>query len=324
VRSGYRLGSYEWNEAVQGETRWFLGSMVGVIEDGCLVRTWGTQTDITERKRTEQALRASEEDIRALNQQLEERVAERTAELTRANRELESFSYTVSHDLSAPLRAINGFSALLVEELAGKLDASAQRLLERIAAGSMQMKALIDDLLRLAQISRTPLVARELDLAELARQVAAQCTHDQAQDPARAPAGRRVEFRAPAALPAQGDAGLLGIALTNLIGNAWKFTARSDPAQVEFGAIQQAGERVYFLRDNGAGLDMRYAAKLFKPFQRLHSAQEFAGSGIGLAIVHRIVERHGGRVWVESAPDTGTTFYFTLGPTTISSSAHVS
>ena len=127
----------------------------------------------------------------------------------------------------------------------------------------------------------------------------------------------------PASLPARGDPGLLGIALTNLIGNAWKFTARSQPALVEFGALEREGERVYFLRDNGAGFDMRYAGKLFKPFQRLHSAREFDGTGIGLAIVHRIVERHRGRIWVESAPGAGTTFYFTLGTTTMASGAHV-
>ena len=298
--------------AADGTIRWIRARGESVRDaNGRVVRYSGANSDISEQ------LRHGEE-VRALNQQLEQRVAERTGELTRANRELESFSYTVSHDLSAPLRAINGFSALLVEELGGKLEPSAQGLLERIVAGSMQMKALIDDLLRLAQISRTPLVAREVDLAVLARRIAGEC----ANDPVRTAAGRSVEFRAPEALPAHGDAGLLGIALTNLIGNAWKFTGRSGSALVEFGAIERAGERVYFLRDNGAGLDMRYADKLFKPFQRLHSAREFDGTGIGLAIVHRIFERHHGRVWVESAPGAGCTFYFTLGPTTIPSGAH--
>lgn len=255
-------------------------------------------SDIDERKRAEL-------EVRAANQRLEERVTERTTELVRANRALEAFSYTVSHDLSAPLRAIDGFGALLEEEAGARLSPAAGTHLARIRASARQMKALIDDLLRLARVSREALERRDIDLATIARRVAGELA---ARDPS-----RRVAFIVPPSLPAHGDERLLEIALTNLLGNAWKFTGRVAHARIELGRDVIDGETTWFVRDNGAGLDMHYAERLFKPFQRLHAAREFEGTGIGLAIVHSIIERHGGKNRVESAPGEGATFHFTLG-----------
>lgn len=231
-------------------------------------------------------------------------MAERTAALMRANRDLEAFSDTVSHDLSAPVRAIDGFGALL-EDAAATLTPEARAHLDRIRGSARQMRSLIDDLLRLARVSREALERRDIDLVVIARRVLADLA---AQSP-----GREVDLILPSTLPAYGDERLLEIALTNLLGNAWKFTGRAPRARIELGIASGAGDAVWFVRDNGAGLDMRYAERLFKPFQRLHSAHEFEGTGIGLAIVHSIVERHGGRIDVESAPDAGATFRFSLG-----------
>lgn len=257
-----------------------------------------TGTDLSERAQAER-------EVRAANQRLEERVSERTAALERANRDLEAFSYTVSHDLSAPLRAIDGFGALLEEAATDRLDPEARAHLARIRGSARQMKALIDDLLRLARVSRDALVRRRIDLADIGRRIVGDLA-------AQAP-GRSVEFLVPAVLPAHADERLLGIALTNLLGNAWKFTGRAAHARIELGAETVDGETLWFVRDNGAGFDMRYADRLFKPFQRLHATHEFEGTGIGLAIVHSIIERHGGQIRVESALNAGATFHFTLG-----------
>lgn len=261
-------------------------------------------TDIRERKRAHEA-------ILSLNASLEERVQRRTAQLELANQQLEAFSYSVSHDLRNPLSAIDGFSHLLQKTLAkaGLSDALAERsghYLTRIRAGVVQMGELIDALLSLAQVSRSSLRWEVVDLSALATGLLAGCQE-------RAP-GRAARFQVEPGLTAQGDARLLKQVLDNLLGNAWKFTAGQACAQITLDhETSPAGETVYVVRDNGAGFDMAHAARLFGAFERLHPQSEFAGTGIGLATVARIVARHGGRIWAESAPGQGARFYFVLG-----------
>jgi signal transduction histidine kinase len=224
-----------------------------------------------------------------------------TEELENANRELDAFSYSVSHDLRAPLRAIDGFRVALEEDCAASLDARGRDHLERIGRNVKRMTALVDDLLKLARISRTPLSTQPVDLSALAHEVAM----DVAQH-----SERSVRLDIEPGLTAQADANLLRVLLTNLLGNAWKFTGRSPQPHI---AIGRNADGAFYVRDNGAGFDMRFADKLFAPFQRLHSPADFEGTGIGLAIVARIVHRHGGKVWAEGAVDAGATVYFTLG-----------
>jgi len=239
--------------------------------------------------------------LAALNETLQQANAATDA----ANRELEAFSYSVAHDLRAPLRGIDGFSLALLEDYADKLDDEGKQHLQFVRESAQQMAQLIDDLLTLSRVTRSELRREEVDLTALARGVAAQLQ--------RVEPDRLVEVIAADGLTAEGDSRLLKVVLENLIGNAWKFTGKRAPARIEFGASAGNGERTYFVRDNGAGFDMAYAAKLFGVFQRLHSPSEFEGTGIGLATVQRIIGRHGGRVWAEGAVDQGATFYFTLG-----------
>ena len=254
--------------------------------------------DITERK-------AAEEKLHRLNAELEERVTSRTLALENANRELDAFSYSVAHDLRAPLRAINGFSSLVVEANRNKLDADSASYLARIQASALNMTQMIDDLLDLAHVSRREMHMADFDLSALASHAAAAL--------AQAHPGRDIHLTVQTELRAHGDARLVRIALDNLLANAWKFTGHVGAACIEVGQTRQTGETVYFVRDNGAGFDMLYASKLFGPFQRLHGQQEFEGTGIGLSIVQRICLRHGGRVWGEGKVGQGATFYFTLG-----------
>jgi two-component system NtrC family sensor kinase len=227
-------------------------------------------------------------------------------ELERKNRELETFSYSVSHDLRSPLRAIDGFSQAVLEEQAGKLNARGEDYLRRIRANARRMGELIDDLLSLSRFGRAELKRRSTDLSELARTIARELAEG-------APA-RRVEIEVQDGLIADADSRLMRVVLDNLLGNAWKFTARVEEARVQFGAAATENETVYFVRDNGAGFDMRHAERLFGAFQRLHDAADFPGTGIGLATVLRIIDRHGGRVWADSAVGRGATFSFTLPP----------
>jgi PAS domain S-box-containing protein len=226
------------------------------------------------------------------------------AQLEVANAELDAFAHSVSHDLRAPLRSIDGFSAALMEDCADRLSESGRDHLSRVRKAGHRMAGLIDDLLALSRVTRAALSREQVDLSALARQIASELRQ---RDP-----DRQAEFVIPTDIQSEGDTRLLRIALENLLGNAWKYTARTPRARIEFGAVQDDGTPAYFVRDNGAGFDMRYADKLFGAFQRLHSAGEFEGSGIGLATVQRIVHRHGGRVWAEGVVGQGATFYFTL------------
>ncbi|HEY0845475.1 MAG TPA: MASE3 domain-containing protein, partial [Noviherbaspirillum sp.] len=249
---------------------------------------------------------AAEEALRLLNQSLEQRVARRTRELEQANRELEAFSYSVSHDLRAPLRAIDGFSQVLENTYADRFDTKARDYLARVRRASRRMGALIDDILHLSHISRKEVVKEPVDATALALSVA--------DDLRQRDAGRQVEFTIESDMQVRADPRLLRIVFENLMGNAWKFTGKTANAKIEVAMLRHDDVPVIVVRDNGAGFSMEYAHKLFAPFQRLHSASDFEGSGIGLATVQRIVHRHGGRVWAEAAVGNGASFYFSCGP----------
>ena len=250
------------------------------------------------------ALIKSRNEVRSANADLERRVTERTRQLEAANRELEAFAYAVSHDLRAPLRSMSGFSQILQETAPAGLDEKSRHYLQRIHDASMRMSGLIEDLLNLSRIGRSELTARPISLSQVAAEAAAAVRERHPK--------RDVQLDIAQGLAVNADPRLLRIALENLLSNAWKYTARASQASVSVG--MQTGEHgpVYFVRDNGVGFDMKYADKLFVPFQRLHPETEFPGSGIGLVTVQRIIARHGGRIWADAKPDEGATFYFTL------------
>ena len=253
--------------------------------------------DITARKQAEEA-------VRRLNAELDERVRDRTVQLEAVNQELEAFSYSVSHDLRAPLRGIDGWSLALLEDCSDKLDGKAREYLDRIRGESQRMGQLIDDLLQLARVTRDHMERVPLDLTAMANAIDARMRRRQPE--------RCVEFSAEPGLTVRGDPRLVDVALSNLLDNAWKFSGPRPVARIEFGRLDTGGGSAFFVRDNGVGFDMAYVHKLFGAFQRLHRASEFPGTGIGLATVQRIVLRHGGRVWADAHLGRGATFYFTL------------
>jgi PAS domain S-box-containing protein len=257
----------------------------------------GISTDITERKR-------AEDEIRHLNANLELGVRQRTAELENSNKELDAFAYSVSHDLRAPLRSLHGFSDALLEDYADILDDVGKDYLHRLQRNVGRMGRMIDDLLNLSRATRAELERREVDLTAMSHEIVADM---RAADP-----DREVTLTVPDGLTADADPHLLRLAMHNLLANAWKFTAKRPDATIEVGRFERSGETFFFVRDNGVGFDMSYAGKLFDAFQRLHTTSEFEGTGIGLAIVARVVRRHGGRIQAEAEIDHGATFYFNL------------
>jgi PAS domain S-box-containing protein len=253
--------------------------------------------DVSERRK-------AEDEANRLTIELEERVRERTALLEAANKELESFAYSASHDLRAPLRGIDGWSLALLEDYGANLDKTGRLYLERVRSEAQRMGRLIDDLLRFSRETRRAINWQKVDISTLAATVSAQLRKTNPD--------RSLRFEIQPGLTAYGDPSLLRLVLDKLLDNAVKFSVRRSPALVEVGQDDRGGERVFFVRDNGAGFDMAYAGKLFRMFQRLHGSDEFPGTGVGLATVQRIITRHGGRIWAEAGIERGATFYFTL------------
>ena len=288
VRYKRKNGEVFWSESVGAPVVSQSGPHIGYI---------AIMRDITQRKR-------ADEELAHHREELEQRVAERTSELQAVNKELEAFSYSVSHDLRAPLRTIDGFSQALIEDYGDKLDNVAQDYMRRVRAGAQHMGVVIDDMLRLSRVTRVDLNLGTVDLSSLAEQIVSRLRE--------ASPDRTVDVIVQPNVTAFGDQGLLLIVMENLLGNAWKYSKKNPLAQVRFGSEQRDGETVYHVRDNGAGFDMRFAGKLFGAFQRLHHDDEFSGTGVGLAIVQRAIHRHGGRVWGEGQVDQGANFYFTL------------
>ena len=291
-----------------GQRIWVQTSGRPVVQDGHVVRATGNIIDITDHKQAEIQLRQASEEIRALNATLEQQVRQRTRHLERANQSLESFAYSVAHDLRTPLRGISGFAEALAEDYGDRLDETGREYAGRVQAGCARMAALIDDLLHLSQVTRAEMNLQDVDLSA---EVTAICDQLRARDP-----GRQVQVTVQNGVRVTADKGLIRDVLENLLGNAWKFTAHRDGAAIEFATTPVTDAPVCcYVRDNGAGFDPAYTGELFQPFQRLHDASEFPGTGIGLASVRRIIDRHDGRTWAEGAIDGGATIYFTLNTT---------
>ncbi|KST69280.1 sensor histidine kinase [Mastigocoleus testarum] len=284
----------EWKETEIDFVTQIAGHLGIALQHGKLLAE--LQAEVMERQQAQQA-------VQGLNQELQKTVTE----LEVVNKELEAFSYSVSHDLRAPLRSIDGFSQALLEDYPDNLDLTGQDYLRRIRLATQRMGQLIDDLLKLSRVTRSEMHVESVNLSFLANKICTELQENASE--------RQVEFKIHKDLVAKGDIRLLQVLLENLLNNAWKFTSKGIKAQIEFGEMSPKSDiPVYFIRDNGAGFEMKYANKLFAPFQRLHHMNEFPGNGIGLATVQRVVHRHGGRVWAEATVEQGATFYFTLRP----------
>jgi light-regulated signal transduction histidine kinase (bacteriophytochrome) len=289
LRIRSRDGQIRWIEAAVRPARGSGEAIAGLS---------GSLDDISTRKIAELTLKN-------LNQELEARVRLRTAELENSNRELEAFSYSVSHDLRAPLRAIDGFAHIIEEDYVERIDPAGRAYLARIRTATHRMAALIDDLIELARLTRQPLRREYVDMSELIAQIVDELRTESPE--------LEVDMQITQGLAANADRALLRVVLENLLRNAWKFTAQAPRPQVSVTAERVDSKLTYCVADNGVGFDMAFANKLFRPFHRLHGSAEFAGSGIGLATVQRIIQRHGGTVWAESQPGQGARFFFTLG-----------
>jgi PAS domain S-box-containing protein len=298
IRSNFRLESAESTDLdKKGHRHVYVNNLLGIEKDGLLLRAWGTQRDITQQKLAEAA-------VRNMNSELEKRVEERTLELRSANKELEAFCYSVSHDLRAPLRSVISQSNILLEDHSDRLDGAGVASLHRLIKTAKNMATTIDDLIELSKLQRIDMQKEEVDFSGLAEFVAQElCSRGTCLS---------TEFVIQGGLSAFADKGLLRVALMNLMENACKFASKGEHPRVEIGCVTVNGVRSFFVRDNGVGFDMRYVDKIFRPFERLHRAEDYPGTGIGLANVERVVERHGGRVWAEGELGKGATFFFTL------------
>ncbi len=299
VQKALELGHIYYGTINSPEGRYWQVSASPVFDEGGqIVGIIDTALDITD-------LKNAEHELKSLNEELEQRVRERTAELEWINKELAAFTYSVSHDLRAPLRSIEGFSEAVLEDYGHKLDEEGRNYLERVVSASRRMSDLIDDLLKLSRVTRQELHRDRVDLSAM---VEAYSWYLREQDP-----HREAEFVIVAGQYVTGDAALVRIAVENLLDNAWKFTGANAKTRIEFNTTTRDGRTIFYISDNGVGFDMDHAGKIFNAFQRLHSAEKYPGTGIGLSIVQRIVERHGGEIWVESNPGEGSAFYFYLG-----------
>jgi PAS domain S-box-containing protein len=279
-----------------GQEIWGLFTSRFRWENGKITGASVIAHDITERKYAEKALREREQKYRL-----------QAEELATVNKELESFSYSISHDLRAPIQAMKGLCSIMMENYSDKLEPELQGYLRRIVTSSDKMGKLVDDMLNLSKISRQEMNVQQISISKIAETIINEL---QQSDPA-----KKVEVSIAQNVVTRGDSGLMSIALSNLIGNAWKYSSKTPNAHIEFGEMLKDGETIYYVRDNGAGFNMKFASKLFEPFKRFHSDKEFSGTGIGLAIVKRVIEKHHGKIWAESEPGKGATFHFTLSLT---------
>ena len=298
VRQEAFVGVEQYFEDSDGNIAIFETSGIPLFTNNGIFQGYrGISKDITERKKTERQ-------IARMNDELENKVVERTKMLQIANKELEAFSYSVSHDLRAPLRSIDGFSQALIEDYGDALDSTATNYLSRVRSAAQRMSTLIDDMIKLAKVSRTELSKKRINLSDIARNIAKNLSE---LEP-----GRDAEFVIQPNLNVLGDENLMKVVLQNLLENAWKFTSKEESTRIEVGSKSMGNDIVYYVCDNGAGFDMNYAKKLFTPFQRLHKETDFPGTGIGLSTVQRIIHRHLGKIWAEGTPGEGAEFYFTL------------